>query len=53
MLAPDGHDVPAFRVSRCQGTLAKGFRVSACSEHAKHAQAKHKILTRAALSSGG
>lgn len=53
MLAADGHNVPAFKVTPCQGVIAKGYKVSACSAHAKRAQAKHKILTRAALSSGG
>lgn len=53
MLAADGHNVPAFKVRPCQGVIAKGYKVSACSAHAKRAQAKHKILTRAALSSGG
>lgn len=53
MLAADGHNVPAFKVRPCQGVIAKGYKVSACSAHAKRAQAKRKILTRAALSSGG
>ena len=53
MLAPDGHDVPAFTVRKCQGKLAKGFSVRANTRHAKRAQAKHKLLTKAALSSKG
>lgn len=53
MLAPDGHDVPAFTVRKCQGKLAKGFSVRANTSHAKRAQAKHKLLTKAALSSKG
>lgn len=53
MLAPDGHDVPAFTVRKCQGKLAKGFSVCANTSHAKRAQAKHKLLTKAALSSKG
>ena len=49
MLAPDGHNVPAFTVRK----LAKGFSVRANTSHAKRAQAKHKLLTKAALSSKG
>lgn len=53
MLGEDGHTVQAFTVKQYRGKLAPGFSVKANSKHARYAQAKRKVLTKAARAARG
>lgn len=53
MLGEDGHTVQAFTAKPFKGKLASGYSVKANSKHARYAQAKHKVLTKAASAARG